>query len=78
MDTETGQCVIFPDDAFEGEPLKQVTLPENWDELTAAEKIALNPYNCPEPTNIRADNGRCISINGAGPTPEEEPPIEYA
>ena len=35
-------------------------LPDNWDELTVSEKIALNPYDCPDLDRIRADNGRCL------------------
>ena len=36
-------------------------LPDNWDQLTPAEKTAANPYRCLDTTKIRADNGQCIS-----------------
>ena len=45
--------------------LKQVgSLPDNWSQLSAAEKIRLNPWGCHDLTKIRADNGRCLSGGG--------------
>ena len=35
-------------------------LPPNWDSLSVAEKIELNPHGCVDTTKIRADNGQCI------------------
>ena len=44
-------------------------LPANWHQLTAAEKTALNPLDCPPDANgfihLRDDNGKCLE-------PEEE------
>ena len=41
-------------------------LPANWDDLSMAEKIALNPYDCFAGT-MRADNGQCRTAVSAGP-----------
>ena len=42
-----------------------VCFPSNWDDLTVSEKIAANPYKCLDTTQIRGDNGRCISGGSA-------------
>ena len=36
-------------------------LPANWDELSLAEKIALNPYGCLDTRRISNENGQCLS-----------------
>ena len=38
-----------------------VVLPADWHSLSAVEKIYLNPWGCHDTTQIRADNGRCLS-----------------
>ena len=38
-----------------------VILPDDWDELSPIEKLLLNPWGCHDTTQIRADNGRCLS-----------------
>ena len=38
-----------------------VVLPANWSELSSLEKLLLNPWGCHDTTQIRADNGRCLS-----------------
>ena len=39
----------------------EVVLPDNWHELSTIDKIRLNPWGCHDTTQIRADNGRCLS-----------------
>ncbi|MYB39741.1 hypothetical protein F4X86_00370 [Candidatus Saccharibacteria bacterium] len=59
-----------------------VVLPDNWHELSVIEKILLNPWGCHDTTQIRADNGQCLSGGytiptqtvSQTPTPQPEPP----
>ena len=43
-----------------GWPEVRVGLPISWDALTVLQKLELNPYDCPEPVVINAQDGRCI------------------
>ena len=56
-----------------------VVLPENWDTLTTAEKIALNPYECIDTTQIDSESGHCLSGGSTLPSESlddiEEDPI---
>ena len=57
----------FDDGYYEaGWPEVQVSLPISWSALTAAQKISVNPYDCPEPIMITAENGRCVVGDGHG------------
>ena len=49
-----------------------VTLPDNWDSLTWWQKVQLNPWGCHDTTQIRADNGQCLS--GGYTIPNSTPP----
>ena len=57
-----------------------VVLPDNWLQLSVWEKISLNPWGCHDTTQIRADNGQCLSggytIPGqpAAPPSNDNPP----
>lgn len=55
--------------------IETVVLPDNWSELSMVEKIRLNPYQCLDTTQIRSDNGRCLS---GGSALEEAVPVEEA
>ncbi len=52
-------------------------LPTDWHQLTVAEKIALNPLDCPPDKNdfvhVRADNGRCLESEQADTASEDQP-----
>ena len=48
----------------DGWPEVRIGIPAAWDSFTAEEKIAANPYNCPEPVQIDTD-GRCMLGNGS-------------
>ena len=53
------------DEADTSDDSNTVRLPANWDELSAEEKTAANPYKCLDTTQIRADNGQCLSGGSA-------------
>ena len=40
---------------------RTVSLPSNWHQLTSVQKTQLNPWGCHDTTQIRADNGQCLS-----------------
>lgn len=56
---------------------KTSTLPDNWNQLTLAEKTALNPYDCPEDENsdinIDEETGQCLESSVQ--TPVSTPPV---
>ena len=75
-DNEEAQA---PNTAPTTAPTTTVTLPDNWDSLTWWQKVQLNPWGCHDTTQIRADNGQCLSggytIPGTTTTVASSPPI---
>ena len=51
-----------------------VVLPDNWLQLSVWEKIFLNPWGCHDTTQIRADNGQCLSGGYTIPGQPTPPP----
>ena len=65
-----------PEEPPETQP-QTVVLPDNWHELSVVDKILLNPWGCHDTTQIRADNGQCLSGGYTIPTqaaPQTPPP----
>ena len=60
------------------EPPRANLLPLNWHELSSAEKIALNPFDCPADenniVNLSAEDGRCLEATTAE-NQSEDPPL---
>ena len=52
-ETDSTEVAVVPDGV--------AVLPDDWDELSPIEKLLLNPWGCHDTTQIRADNGRCLS-----------------
>ena len=64
------------DDSAPTPTVGSVTLPDNWDTLSVAEKIRLNPYKCLDTTKIRGDNGMCLSGGSALTAEDTTPPAD--
>ena len=66
--TETDSSVVA---------VNTVVLPDNWHSLGFIGKILLNPWGCHDTTQIRADNGQCLSGGYTIPfNIAEQPPPE--
>ena len=70
-DSEENQAEDEEEKDDEDEPVEPVTLtdglPSNWHELNSAEKITLNPFDCPVDENnivhLSSETGQCLEID---------------
>ena len=71
----------IPEEPVETVASNTVILPDNWPDLNVLEKILLNPWGCHDTTQIRADNGQCLSggytiptlVANSPPAPDSSP-----
>ena len=72
---ETGSSPPTTETTTETVAVNTVVLPDDWRSLNVIEKILLNPWGCHDTTQIRADNGQCLS---GGYTIPNAAPIQVA